>query len=60
MSHKNPYSIIKESPVDINKSINAKNNEITVTTKNTDKNALLTCSFVGKITFVISSFDTLK
>ncbi len=40
---------------DIKKSTNAKNIDITVTTRTTAKNACLTCTFVGNITLCISA-----
>jgi len=41
---------------DIVRSTNAKNIDITVTTRTTAKNACLTCTFVGNITLCISAF----
>lgn len=41
------------------KSTDAKNRAITETTNNTEIKALLTCSFVGNITFDSSSLDNL-
>ena len=41
---------------DIKRSTNAKNIDITVTTRTTAKNACLTCTFVGNITLWISAF----
>ena len=45
---------------DIKKSTNAKNIDITVTTRITAKNACLTCTFVGNITLWISAFAFAK
>ena len=49
--------INEDKEKDITASINAKNNETTVTTTNTDKNAFRICSLIGKITFDNSALE---